>query len=111
MVAEVVVRGILRFPGRVPAWATRVVAQVLDVGHPGAPAAVLGRTELVEVPVADGMVVEVRVPAGVGARVLSVEMDVSDADDEASGDYVTTEPSPLPAGDADCDVEVELTSV
>ena len=109
------IRGVLRFPGAEPGWALRVTAQVLDVGKADAPAEVVAETVLHECHLADGMIVEVPVPADIasvpGARILHVEIDVPDSEDAASGDYVTAQAYPvLGEGQGDT-VEVTLISV
>lgn len=109
------IRGVLRFTGAEPGWALRITAQVLDVGHTDEPAQVVAETVLHECHLADGMVIEVPVPADVaaapGARILHVEIDVPDSEDQASGDYVTAQAYPVLGEGQDDTVEVTLISV
>lgn len=110
-----IIRGVLHFPGVEPGWADRITAQVLDVGRADAPAVVLAETVLGQCHLADGMVVEVAVPTEAasrpGAKILQVQVDVSDADDEESGDYFTTQAHPVLLPGQDDTVDVSLMSI
>lgn len=109
------IRGVLHFPGAEPGWADRITAQVLDVSLADAPAVVLAETVLGECHLADGMVVEVAVPADAvarrGAKILQVQVDVSDAEDADAGDYFTTSAHPVLQEGQDDAVDVSLMSI